>query len=190
MDKPHSPLATTPPKSPPIDPPLDRSSTLDPLHSDQPDDTQSLKAALRSAADKALEFLSNASNEQLGACLVGLGATTYFVFGRVGLVLIGVVGGVVLHATWEGSHGNGTDGEAKLRELSRRREVGIDVARRVLDWRENRRPSDASPDSVSDVALGLGLHAQSKAIDFSDFRPETAAALNEFADAVIRDYVK
>ena len=50
----------------------------------------------------ALNFLSNASNETLGACFVGLGATTYLVLGRIGLVLIGVVGGVVLHATWDG----------------------------------------------------------------------------------------
>src|SRR5437868_920931 len=46
---------------------------------------------------RILDFLSNASNETLIASLVGLGATTYFVLGRLGLLLIGGVGGVVLH---------------------------------------------------------------------------------------------
>ncbi|KAL8872462.1 MAG: hypothetical protein Q9198_007204 [Flavoplaca austrocitrina] len=51
--------------------------------------------------DYILQFLSTASNETLGACLAGLGAATYFILGRIGLVLIGVVGGIVLHAVWE-----------------------------------------------------------------------------------------
>ncbi|KAL9041316.1 MAG: hypothetical protein Q9180_001357 [Flavoplaca navasiana] len=51
--------------------------------------------------DHILQFLSTASNETLGACLAGLGAATYFILGRIGLVLIGVVGGIVLHAVWE-----------------------------------------------------------------------------------------
>ena len=56
-------------------------------------------------SERALEFLSNASNETLGACIVGLAAVTWLVLERVGLVLIGervglvligIVGGVVL----------------------------------------------------------------------------------------------
>lgn len=39
-----------------------------------------------------LRFLSDATNETLAACFIGLGASTYIVFGRLGLVLIGVVG--------------------------------------------------------------------------------------------------
>ena len=148
-----------------------------------------MRHTLWHATDRALEFLGKASNEQLGACLVGLGATTYFVFGRVGLVLIGVVGGVVLHATWEGNNGGSADGEAKLKELARRREVGIDVAQRVLEWHSKKKTTGSSPDEELD-ALGIGLQGQAKALDFSAFRSETATALNGFTDAVIRDYVK
>lgn len=184
MESPRSPLASTPSKSPPAtshSPP-----TPPPI---RPDDPQSLKAFLTNATDKALEFLSNATNEQLGACLAGLGATTYFIFGRVGLVLIGIVGGVVLHATWESNNGDGAYGEARLKELARRKEVGIDVARRVLDWRDSRRLPETSSDDERDP-LGIGISSQNKVADFSAFRSETAAALNEFTDAVIRDYVK
>ncbi|KAH0562263.1 hypothetical protein GP486_003036 [Trichoglossum hirsutum] len=129
-----------------------------------------------------LNFLSNASNEKLGACLVGLGAATYFVFGRIGLVLIGIVVGVALHATWEGNSG---DEAAKARETRRRREVALDVVERVLDWRDKRRGDSDS------TKLGVELNAgATKPLDFSGFGPETAAALSGLADAVIRDYVK
>ena len=183
MDKSHA--------QPPLDPSLEaptKGANDSPPPQDPQYDPQNLKALLRNATDKALVWLSNATNEQLGACLVGLGASTYLVFGRVGLVLIGVVGGVVLHATWEGSNGNGAAGEAGLKELSRRREVGIDVAQRVLDWREKRSAEAAGQDATD--PLGLGITEQSKAVDFSEFKPETAAALEAFTDAVIRDYVK
>jgi len=135
---------------------------------------------------QALDFLSTASNETLGACLVGLGATTYLVLGRVGLVLIGVVGGVVLHATWEGSS-IGPVSQAKAAEEKRRREVGLDVMHRVLDWRST---SGKEDDGEADEEIEK-VEIQSKAkLDFADFRPETAGALSDLTDAVIRDYVK
>ncbi|KAK1047287.1 hypothetical protein LTR33_014987, partial [Friedmanniomyces endolithicus] len=85
---------------------------------------------LQSVTDRALHFLSHASNETLGACLVGLSATTYLVLGRVGLVIIGVAGGVVLHATWEGVRNGDRAGETEEAWQERRRGAGMDVARR------------------------------------------------------------
>ncbi|KAK0845760.1 hypothetical protein LTS02_015174 [Friedmanniomyces endolithicus] len=134
---------------------------------------------LQSATDRALHFLSHASNETLGACLVGLSATTYLVLGRVGLVIIGVAGGVVLHATWEGIR-NGDRGETEEAWQERRRGAGMDVARRVLAWRMSR-PMDAQRDSVK-------VYAEQQ-LDFSGFGPETAASLTIFTDAIIKDYV-
>ena len=128
--------------------------------------------------DKALDFLAHANNETLGACLVGLGATTYFVLGRVGLVIIGVAGGVVLHATWEGVRNDDGDEETKRREGERRRQVGVDIATRVLEWRSNR--GDA-PVLDNEKVQELDF--------FTRFEPETAQALNAFADAMIKDYV-
>jgi hypothetical protein len=135
---------------------------------------------MKALADRTLHFLATASNETLGACLVGLGAGTYFILGRVGLVLIGVVGGVVLHATWEGSS---RDSEDKGKG---RRELGVDVALRVLDWRDTR-TLEKSAGGDDDLSVQL---LSGKTLDFSEFQPETAAALTELTDAVIRDYVK
>jgi hypothetical protein len=137
--------------------------------------------------DKGLLFLSHASNETLGACLVGLGATTYLVLGRVGLVLIGVVAGVALHATWDGGSEDVDDKQAaKERDAKRRRELGVEVVQRVWRWRENSSVNEeVSEAGKPDVKLFPG-----NLLDYSQFKPETAAALNTFTDAVIRDYVK
>lgn len=138
--------------------------------------------------DALLNFLSNASNETLGACAIGLCATTYLVLGRVGLVLIGAVGGIVLHATWEVSNNNGAGGQSNAADGTRkRRELGIEVVRRALEWKATRKGtldgevlnSDAVEASLDDMILG-----------FSDFRPATRNALNALTDAVIRDHVR
>ncbi|KAJ4338145.1 hypothetical protein N0V87_004120 [Didymella glomerata] len=147
---------------------------------------QGLPFDVKALTDRALQFLATASNETLGACLVGLGAGTYLILGRVGLVLIGVVGGVVLHATWEGQLHGGEDAERGKSSEARKRELGADVARRILDWRGNK---DKQGGDVDDSDLSLKLYS-GKVLDYSEFKPETAAALTELTDAVIRDYVK
>jgi hypothetical protein len=141
---------------------------------------------VRAFADGALHFLATASNETLGACLVGLGAGTYLVLGRVGLLLIGVVGGVVLHATWE-RHAHGDAVDIGAQQETRRREVGVHVARRVLDWRDEKAQKQKDEDGEGDMDV---LLYSGKQLDYSEFRPETAAALTELTDAVVRDYVK
>jgi hypothetical protein len=140
---------------------------------------------LQDMADKALHFLSHASDETIGACIVGLAATTYFVLGRISLVLIGIVGGVALHATWDASHSSSDRSAANEAEQKKWREVGLDVVRRLLLSRE-KRTDDAGTEDSDDEVRQL---ASSKA-DFSSFRPDTQAALNVFTNAVIRDYVK
>lgn len=139
-----------------------------------------IASTLQSFTDRALHFLSHASNETLGACLVGLGATTYLVLGRVGLVIIGVAGGVVLHATWEGVRSDDRDEATKKIDEERRREASIEVARRVLELRSSKPDSNTAEDTR--------VYA-SQALDYSSFGPETAAALDAFTTAVIKDYV-
>ncbi|KAF2731472.1 hypothetical protein EJ04DRAFT_404431, partial [Polyplosphaeria fusca] len=139
---------------------------------------------VKTLTDHALHFLATASNETLGACLVGLSAATYLVLGRFGLLLIGAAGGVVLHATWEG-HTRGTDSTNAPGQDARKRERGIDVVNRVLSWRDEATRDKTKTQDDTDVKLYSG-----KELDFSDFRPDTAAALTELTDAVIRDYVK
>ncbi|KAF2722370.1 hypothetical protein K431DRAFT_338197 [Polychaeton citri CBS 116435] len=145
-------------------------------------DRQTLSATISSLTDKALHFLSHASNETLGACLVGLGATTYVIFGRVGLVVIGVAGGVVLHATWDGTRGDYRDEVTRLAEAERRKETGLDVAQRLLNWRME---LDGGGQASERVAL-----LASQRMDFSIFETETQSSLDAFADAVVKDYVK
>jgi hypothetical protein len=138
--------------------------------------------------DQALQFLSSASNETIGACLAGLGATTYLVLGRVGLVLMGVVGGVALHAAWDSSLHGATSAEANAAEERRRKEVGLDIVRRVLTWHTARQIKSVAEDGSDELAKIEFIPG--KKLDFGDFRPETAAAFTELTDAVVRDYVK
>jgi hypothetical protein len=168
------------------------------LHDSPPDSTAVTRNDIKSDSsgpafdlkvltDRTLHFLATASNETLGACLAGLGAGTYLILGRVGLVFIGVVGGVVLHATWEGHNSDNKETGGKSAE-ARRRELGADIAHRVLDWRNTRtQEKDNGEDNSSDLNV---LLYSGKQLDYSDFKPETAAALTELTDAVIRDYVK
>lgn len=139
--------------------------------------------------DAALHFLSTATPTHLAACLVCLVAATYAILGRVGLLLIGAAGGVVLHATWDGGAGASAtqDGAGGAVAAERwRREVGVEVARRALDWRDESRGKDE-----------LGLYGarrvevvDARMLGYDQFPPETAAALGELTDAVVRDYVK
>ena len=147
-------------------------------------DGQGLQSVLLKLTDRALEFLSTASAEAIGACLVGLGATTYFVLGRVGLVIIGVAGGVVLHATWE----KPTNTAARIAEERRRKEIGLEVTHRVLTWRDEDKLK-ATEEDEDVMADRVDLQSRKK-LDFEGFQPETKAALTEFTDAVVRDYVK
>jgi len=144
-------------------------------------DSTGQTSVLQVFTDRALQFLAHASNETLGACLAGLGASTYFIFGRVGLVIIGVAGGVVLHATWEGIRGDDRDEHTKRLDQQRKKETGLELARRLLDLR-------VSAETAEDEREEAKLNATHQ-LDFSRFEPETAAALDTFVSAVIRDYV-
>lgn len=140
---------------------------------------------LKTFQDASLQFFSTASNETLGACAIGLCASTYLVLGRVGLVLIGAVGGVVLHATWEAQLHEG--GPKAQDGAVRRRELGIEVVRRVLDWRDLRHETATETEQKGESSEHSG---PSKVVDYKDFQPETREALIGFTDAAIRDYVK
>ena len=136
-----------------------------------------------------LQFLSTASNETLGACIAGLGAATYFILGRIGLVLIGIVGGIVLHAVWE-ERNYSYDYQVKSAEAnaSKRREDGLSILNRVLDWRNEE--SSTEPEIGEDVDAVCSKTYRSISLDFSEFEPATGAALTGLTDAVVRDYVK
>jgi hypothetical protein len=144
---------------------------------------------ISSFTTSALRFLAGASNETLGACAVGLCASTYLVLGRIGLVLIGVAGGVVLQATWEVSNDDDSGGRGSLQPgQARRRELGLEVAKRVLDWRDRRKASEGEDGEGADVQVEESM--AHKFPDYSNFQPETGAALTSLTDAIVRDYVQ
>ena len=134
---------------------------------------------IKEATDRTLAFLESASNETLLGCLVGLGAATYIVLGRVGLVFGGIVGGVYLHASWERA-GHGQDDIAKSTNEVRKREAGVEVVRRLLDWKDKH--ASKSEDNEADPAY--------KITDYSELEPQTAAALNTLTDSIVNGYVK
>jgi len=134
---------------------------------------------IKEATDRTLAFLETASNETLIGCLVGLGAATYIVLGRVGLVFGGIVGGVYLHASWERA-GHGQDDVAKSANEVRKREAGVEVVRRLLDWKDKH--ISKAEETEADQAY--------KIADYSELEPQTAAALNTLTDSIVNGYVK
>ena len=146
---------------------------------DKPRSTIKVAAQGQDLTNKVLHFLSTASNETLGACAVGLCASTYFVLGRLGLFIIGLAGGVILHATWEAS--SSASDTATVETGKRRKQLGIEVANRLLDWKDSRKEA---------LVTEVNEKRTTKTPDFSGFNPETGSALTTLTDAVIRDYVK
>lgn len=141
---------------------------------------------LKVITDTALRFVANASNEALGACAIGLAASTYLVLGRLGLVLIGAFGGVLLQATWDNHGEQGGQGNTPEAVQQRKKELGIEIVKRALDWRDVRKGDAATADKKDKVEASTTR----KTLDFSEFPTEIATALTAFSDAVIRDYVK
>ena len=172
------------------------SETRDVLQTDKVDTSQSKttdKPPLASAriyelTDVTLKFLASASNETLGVCAVGLCASTYLVLGRVGLVLIGAVGGVVLHATWEATNSQSLDSQSGLGNATRRRkELGVELAQRALDWRESSKNISVISGSAR---ANVEASAATQELDYHGFRPKTASALTLLTDAIISNYVQ
>ncbi|KAI9683680.1 MAG: hypothetical protein M1829_004985 [Trizodia sp. TS-e1964] len=167
-------------------PPIAKLSIADSLQEDQlktPDVPTASATSHQDPIRRILEFLENASKEALAACLLVLVSCTYMVLGRIGLVLIGMLAGIVLHATWE-------DGASEREGFPpdvarRRREAGIETTHRILQWRDLRKDEASKASEIEDQP-----HTVLPAPGFSVFAPATAAALQEFKDAVIRDYVR
>ncbi len=152
-----------------------------------PKNNEGTSVKLQQLTNYILQFLSNATNETLGACFIGLGAVTYWLLGRFGLILIGVVGGVVLHASWEENNQNQLDEESREPEAKKTKERGLDVIERILKWRGQGRNGSFESEYTHGQEPIL---SPSSELDFTDFQPATAAALTNLTDAVIRDHVK
>lgn len=137
---------------------------------------------------RLLGFFSTASNETLGACVVVLSTSTYIVLGRIGLILLGVLGGIVLHATWDERRQTTTDGLVTESTTGEQKIRGLKIVERLLDWRERERSYKTHETS------GSNNHSSenrvSKELDFTDYEPAIGGALSDLIEAVIQDYVK
>ncbi|KAJ6443289.1 PX domain-containing protein [Purpureocillium lavendulum] len=130
----------------------------------------------RDLATKALRFISTATPSTLTGIAVAFSGITYAILGRVGLLIIGAVGGVVAFVSLE----------AKNPDIARavRGEKGPEILDRVWLDLQQARPQKDNKDVNGDGDEENALKA------FDDFRPETREALGGLVDAVIRDYVK
>lgn len=133
-----------------------------------------LAAKTSAFAARALKFISEATPTTLAGIAVAVSAVLYAVLGRVGLLLIGAVGGVVAFISLEAR--NPAIAQAV------RGEKGPEVLDRVwLDLKRNKN---------DDTSIQDGEDEEAAIKCFDDFRPETRDALGGLVDAVIRDYVK
>ncbi|PLN77469.1 hypothetical protein BDW42DRAFT_176813 [Aspergillus taichungensis] len=142
----------------------------------------------KDAVDYILNLLATSSTEGLLGIFSLLIGVTYIVLGRLGLLLIGIATGVVLHATWEGDANHAASGPLDARNPVRRREVALDIANRLLDW-PARKAGEVDRNNDDRQGQDVVQEASEIQLDYSSFRPETAAALRSLTDAVIRDYV-
>ncbi|EJT80647.1 PX domain-containing protein [Gaeumannomyces tritici R3-111a-1] len=162
--------------APPVTPtsPLEAVETAEkPQHKTGSDPRHDDGSSSDSITNKTIQFLSTATPETLGTIAVGLAATTYFVLGSLGILLIGAFAGAAGVISWE----------ARSPEVARnvRGEKGVDALTRILDYK--------GALSVAAEADGKDGEDAAPFRGFEDFQPETRDALNGLVDAVIRDYV-
>ncbi|KAJ5946243.1 hypothetical protein N7454_003082 [Penicillium verhagenii] len=143
---------------------------------------------VKECLDLALNFLSTSSNERLLGVFGLLVVATYLIFGRLGLLLIGIALGAVLHASWEGPlHSSGNDIQIPIPK--KRRELALEVSKRLLDW--PLRTSNPTSDEATNGNLVSPPEVLSVLdLEYGTFRPATAAALRVLTDAIVKDYVK
>ncbi|OJJ31781.1 hypothetical protein ASPWEDRAFT_117004 [Aspergillus wentii DTO 134E9] len=140
----------------------------------------------REIVDFILNFLSTSNNETLLCVFLCLIAVTYIVLGRVGLILIGFVLGIVLHASWDGISDGSASNEMVSKKSNKKRELALEVVKRLID----RRIYKSTDINVEDNPEPKAISQASKIdLEYSAFRPETASALRSLTDAVIQNYV-
>ncbi|KAL3473651.1 PXA domain-containing protein [Aspergillus californicus] len=131
----------------------------------------------------ALQFLSTCSNETLLLVLVCLMGATYIILGRLGLLIIGIMLGIALHASWEGPN----HFESSELRSSDRRQLSLTLVHRLLDWQNNKQIEDGQDHGDPGEYSAKGK--LNKEFDLSLFGPASATALQSLIDAAVRDYV-
>ncbi|KAJ5326408.1 hypothetical protein MYU51_010153 [Penicillium brevicompactum] len=136
--------------------------------------------------DYTLNFLATSNNETLLGVFALLILVTYIILGRIGLLLIGVAVGVVLHASWEGPSQH-TGETSHANKVTRRKELALEVSSRLLDWPKRVTPSDTQTENGG--LINAPQEMTPADLEYSTFQPATANALKTLTDAVIKDYI-
>ncbi|KAJ5591761.1 uncharacterized protein N7459_002130 [Penicillium hispanicum] len=143
-------------------------------------------ALSRDFLDFTLNFLSESNNETIVGVFILLAIVIYIILGRIGLLIIGVVLGILLHASWEGT--TYEDKDHKSQVSRKRRELALEVSQRLLDWPKRAAVTELVDKGGTILAASEKLSATD--LEYATFQPATAAALTAITDAVIGDYVK
>ena len=138
--------------------------------------------------DSILRFFATSSGESLGGAIAALIVATYILLGRIGLLLIGLVLGVLLHASWEGGNSESRVEVPGSRNPRKRKELALDLADRLLDWPRQKATEGHNVDN-NDSRQKTINEGCAPSLDYSAFGPMTSAALRSITDAAIKDYV-
>ncbi|RHZ58477.1 PX domain protein [Aspergillus thermomutatus] len=137
--------------------------------------------------DYMLRFLSSSDNSTLTWVVASLAIVTYVLLGRIGLLLIGLVAGVALHASWEAADTDLSGDSTGTYSGYRRKELSLNIANRLLEL-SSRKPSEPKSNNGGNITKAAEQISEHE-LNFSGFPPETAAALRSLTNAVIKDYV-
>ncbi|CAG8233181.1 unnamed protein product [Penicillium olsonii] len=153
----------------------------------RPDASATSDPPIQGLINYTLGFLATANNEALLGVFGLLVLFTYIILGRIGLLLIGVAVGVVLHASWEGSDQH-TGETSQTNKSRRRKELALEVSSRLLEWPKRGIASDAQ--NEQEASLNEPEGRSSVGLEYTSFQPATADALKALTDAVIENYIK
>lgn len=167
------PDAASPPAHPGSAQPLNHDEPKPPDCASPP--TRPPHASPPSIAVAALNFFTNATPTTLAAVGVASIAVAFALFGRLGLLLMGALGGVAVFVSCEFLNPRFS--------AAVRPETGTQALDRLWLELQATKPLSSNDDSEAE-------DERPTAKSFDDFRPQTREALASLVDAVIRDYVK
>ncbi|EZF22227.1 hypothetical protein H112_04870 [Trichophyton rubrum D6] len=135
----------------------------------------------QSLVDQVSLFVAHADGTTLISISAGVVAVSYVLFGRLALLLVGAIGGVILHIWWEGQD-NGTNGDDEGAAKRKRHELSLEVANRLTAlYVDNGSKQEDDEDTLNRSA--------ESSLDYSKMGPATEAALTALTNSVIADYV-
>lgn len=133
----------------------------------------------QSPVDLLLDFLSKSSNGTLLCAYIISIIAAFVILGHVGLLVIGTVLGIILHASWEGTRN----------DTERRKDVTSEVSKGLLAWPQRNALGNEEEECTGTESAAIDTVPEGD-MDYSIFPPAAAAALRSLTDATIDNYVK